>query len=197
VPTAIADFRRVLEAAKAGDERAVGALFDELQPPLLAYLRWREPRAAEDLAGEVWLAVAKGLRAFSGDEDAFRAWVFAIARRRVADLRRRSLKHPATPVAPELLPALAVPGESAGDPAATAAERSEAEAALALLRRHLSPDQAEVVVLRVLTGMSVEATARAIGKRPGAVRILQHRALRRLAARLTPEEVARALGGEG
>jgi RNA polymerase sigma-70 factor (ECF subfamily) len=48
----------------------------------------------------------------------------------------------------------------------------------------LPTDQAEVVLLRVVGGLPVEDVAAITGKRPGTVRVLQHRALRRLAERL-------------
>lgn len=44
------------------------------------------------------------------------------------------------------------------------------------------PDQAEVVLLRVVAGLSVEQVAKILGKSAGSVRVAQHRALRRLAA---------------
>jgi RNA polymerase sigma-70 factor, ECF subfamily len=52
----------------------------------------------------------------------------------------------------------------------------------------LPHDQAEVVLLRVLAGLGVEQVARILGKRPGAVRVLAHRGLRRLAERLGPDQ---------
>jgi RNA polymerase sigma-70 factor, ECF subfamily len=56
-------------------------------------------------------------------------------------------------------------------------------AALAVIGQ-LPHDQAEVVLLRVVAGLGVEQVARLLGKRPGAVRVLAHRGLRRLAERL-------------
>jgi RNA polymerase sigma-70 factor, ECF subfamily len=54
----------------------------------------------------------------------------------------------------------------------------------------LPPDQAEIVLLRVVAGLSVDDVAGITGRRPGTVRVLQHRALRRLAERLErPEEL--------
>src|SRR5271154_588930 len=82
--TTIEDFEQVLDAASAGAEWAVAILFDALQPSLLRYLRWEEPGAADDLAGETWLAVAERIHDFVGDEAGFRAWVFSVARRRLA-----------------------------------------------------------------------------------------------------------------
>ena len=51
----------------------------------------------------------------------------------------------------------------------------------------LSPEQADVVVMRVVDGLDVDEVARALGKAPEAVRCLQHRALRRLARQLDPD----------
>jgi RNA polymerase sigma-70 factor (ECF subfamily) len=51
----------------------------------------------------------------------------------------------------------------------------------------LSPDQADVVLMRVVGGLDVDQVARVLGKEPGAVRSLQHRALRRLARQLDPD----------
>jgi RNA polymerase sigma-70 factor (ECF subfamily) len=48
----------------------------------------------------------------------------------------------------------------------------------------LPAEQAEVLMLRVVGGLPVEEVARVVGKRPGTVRVLQHRALRRLASQL-------------
>jgi RNA polymerase sigma-70 factor (ECF subfamily) len=59
--------------------------------------------------------------------------------------------------------------------------------ALALISQ-LPPDQADVVLLRVLADLSVKDVAEILGKQPGAVRALQHRAIRRLANILAQEE---------
>ena len=47
------------------------------------------PGSGEDLTSETWLRVVGGLARFSGDERAFRAWVFTIARHRAVDRWRR------------------------------------------------------------------------------------------------------------
>jgi RNA polymerase sigma-70 factor (ECF subfamily) len=69
------------------------------------------------------------------------------------------------------------------DPASAALEAISSRAAVALIAT-LPPDQAEVVLLRVVAGLEVAEVAAITGKRPGHVRVLAHRALRRLAARL-------------
>ena len=51
----------------------------------------------------------------------------------------------------------------------------------------LAPDQRDVVLLRIVADLSIEDTAAALGKRPGAVKALQHRAMRSLRTRLAGE----------
>jgi RNA polymerase sigma factor (sigma-70 family) len=177
-------FDSVLGAAQAGAEWALTILYREHQPRVLRYLSSREPGEAEDLASEVWLDVAAGLRRFHGDEAGLRAWIFTIARRRLVDLRRRAAVRSSTPPSPELL------GRDRG----IGNVEDEAIAALgtvgALARiAALPPDQADVVLLRVIGDLSVAAVAEIIHKRPGAVRALQHRALRNLAKDISSQGV--------
>jgi RNA polymerase sigma-70 factor, ECF subfamily len=77
---------------------------------------------------------------------------------------------------------------SIGDVESEAMENLSTQAALARIAG-LPPDQAEVVLLRVLGGLSVKDVAAILGKRPGTVRVLQHRALHRLAASVNPDPV--------
>jgi RNA polymerase sigma-70 factor, ECF subfamily len=174
-----AAFDSVLAAAVGGDERAFALLWRELQPGLLRYLRVVAPGSAEDLASETWVDVVRSLGRFRGDERSFRSWTFTIARHRATDHRRRAVRRPAEPVPAELLPERA----AADDPAAAAMEQIATHRALALIAQ-LPRDQAEVVALRVVAGLEVGEVARIVGKQPGAVRVLAHRGLRRLADRL-------------
>jgi len=177
-------FESVLGAAQAGAEWALTILYRELQPRVLRYLSSREPGEAEDLASEVWLDVAAGLRRFQGDEDGLRAWVFTIARRRLVDLRRRTAVRGTTPHPPELLVGSGAIG-NVEDEAIAALGTLGALARIAAL----PPDQADVVLLRVIGDLSVAAVAEVLNKRPGAVRALQHRALRNLAKAVSDQGV--------
>jgi RNA polymerase sigma-70 factor (ECF subfamily) len=181
------DFADVLAAARTGQEWAVARLYDAIQPSLLGYLGWQEPAVAEDLASETWLAVAERIGGFEGNEGAFRAWIYSIARRRLADHRRRGVRRRTFPVPDDVLVEMA----DQNDPADLVVEAASTEEALARLTGALSPAQAEVVVLRVIGGLSVEETARVVSKRPGTVRMLQHRAIRRLAGTLDKESALR------
>ncbi len=182
------EFAAVLEAAKRGDNEAVGSLYETYHPLLIRYLRWEQPDVAEDLEGDVWLAVAQSLKRFKGDERHFKAWLFTIARHRVVDHRRRMARSRIVFVEPEVLYGYAggAGGAGTGDPADELVANMTAQEAVAQLTAGLAHDQAEVIVLRVLGGLSVSEVARIIGKRPGTVRVLTHRALERI-ARQSPE----------
>jgi RNA polymerase sigma-70 factor (ECF subfamily) len=179
-------FGALLRAAQEGDDSAVASLYHDLHPRLIRYLAVREPRAADDLEAEVWLAVAQGIARFEGGEEAFRGWLFAIARRRLADFRRTAARRATVPVPNEELD-----GAGGEDPADLVAEDLTSSAAAAFVVQTLSPDQAEIVLLRVIGGLGVEQVAELLGKRPGTIRVLQHRALRRLHAELRKAGVTR------
>jgi RNA polymerase sigma-70 factor (ECF subfamily) len=181
-------FPAVLAAAQGGDEQAFAVLWRDLQPAVLRYLRVAAPVAAEDLAADTWISVIRGLARFRGDEENFRTWVFTAARHRAMDWHRQAVRRPVASLPVELLDARAAPD----DPAAAVLEAQSTQAALALLAE-LPTDQAEVVALRVLGGLGVAEVAQIVGKRPGAVRVLAHRGLRRLARRLEAAGLARGV----
>jgi RNA polymerase sigma-70 factor (ECF subfamily) len=177
-------FPTVLAAAQLGMEWAVAALYQDLHPAVLRYLRTRDPKEGEDLASETWLDVAKGLHRFEGDEPALRRWVFTIARRRLIDLHRRDHRRRTDLAMAETLVA-------AGPTGNVEWEAMEDLSTSDALRRiaTLPPDQAEVVLLRVLGGFTAQEVGTIMGKRPGTVRMLQFRALTRLAEDVSNETV--------
>jgi RNA polymerase sigma-70 factor, ECF subfamily len=170
-----AGFGVVLARAQAGDEQAFACIFRDVQPALLRYLRVITPEA-EDVAGDTWVQVVAGLAGFRGEEDAFRAWLFTIARHRAADAGRSRARRPAVPLAPSE----AADQPMAPDAADVALEAISARGAVALIAT-LPRDQAEIIMLRVVAGLDAADVARIVGKSPGAVRVAAHRALRRLA----------------
>lgn len=184
-------FLGILTAAQEGGDWAVAILYRWLHPAVIGYLRGRAGDEAEDLAAETWLAVARGLRGFSGDEAAFRSWVFTIAHRRLVDHHRAKSRR--------LLTRSLTPGDGPGgttedgpisepvsqdDPAGETVAAMTSDEAVGRIVSLLPADQAEIVLLRVVAGLPVEDVAQITGRRPGTVRVLQHRALRRLAQQL-------------
>src|SRR4029450_490338 len=158
------EFPAVLEAATRGDEEAFGRLWRDLQPRLLRYFAVAAPAVADDLASETWLGVVRSLDRFQGNEPAFRAWVFTIARHEVLDWRRRAARRPTDYVAVTALTGLAAPD----DPAATAMEGLSTRAALAVVAT-LPAGEAEAVVRRAMGALDVDLVAGIMDKRPGTV----------------------------
>jgi RNA polymerase sigma-70 factor (ECF subfamily) len=170
------EFLKVLTAAQTGANWAMTVLFRHFNPTLMRYLRLADPSSYEDLLAEVWMSVANAIGGFRGDEDAFRAWIYTIARNRLIDLRRREARQPVAPLPNDEL----LDGNVAADPGDELTERLHARTAVDDLVSHLPATQAKVVVLRVVDGLEVSDVARLMGRSPGWVRVNQHRALSRL-----------------
>ena len=169
----------VVQAAGRGEQWALSELYRAYQPAVLRYLRAQASGAADDLASEVWIGVARGLARFTGDEVAFRRWLFTIARHQVIGHRRRIARQRTDLVATDDLDLLV--DTAASDPTAASLDRLTAQGAVDELVAGLTPEQAEAVLLRVVGGLSVAETAAAMDRPPGTVRVMCHRALRRMA----------------
>jgi RNA polymerase sigma-70 factor (ECF subfamily) len=187
------DLEQALGRARHGDEAGFTLVWRTLHPPLLRYLTVRGDEAPEDIAAETWLQVVRDLRGFSGGVPEFRAWLFTVARHRAIDQGRARAARPVVP--------MAEPREghdrNALVPSAEqdAVEREATATALRLVAT-LPPEQAELVMLRVVAGLGVAAVAELVGKKPGAVRVAVHRALKSLArARAGQDDDAPAPGG--
>ena len=164
-------FPSVLAAAQAGAEWAWEAIYRDLHGVVRGYLRARGGAEPDDLVAEVFLQLARNIGTFEGDERGFRSWVFTVAHHRLIDERRSRTRRPLDPVEDEQLERAAPDDvEHAAVERLTAAEAKE-------LLDHLSPDQRDVLLLRILGGLTIDEVAAVVGKRPGAVKALQRRAL--------------------
>jgi len=159
----------------AAMRQRLGEVYDELAPSVMGYFRSRGSRDVEAACGDVFVSVASGLDAFRGDRAALRRWVFTIAHHRLVDELRsaRRQREIATDVLPER-------GSTEGH------EPIDAELVEAL--GHLTDEQREVVVLRYVADLSIRDVAKILGKRSGAVKMLQARGLDELRARLSGGE---------
>lgn len=170
-------FDLLLARARDGDERAFEGLYRDLAPRVARYLRVQAPDFAEDAASDAWYEVARAIGRFEGNEIAFRAWVFTIARHKVVDHARREWRTRRVELSDQ-------PVQGHGDDAAECADLAEQTRQAVALVRTLPPDQAEVVMLRVVAGLDNAEIAELLDKSSGAVRVLAHRGLRRLARTL-------------
>jgi len=157
-------------------------LYRELAPAVLGYLRGSGAAEPEDLLGDVFVAVIRGLPNCGDDPAAVRRWVFTVAHHRLVDERRRRMTRSRDVV-------LDVTHEPASDDCYDAMlSRISASPAVRALET-LTADQRAVVLLRDVADLSVADTAAVLGKKPGAIKTTHRRALAALANRVSGESV--------
>lgn len=168
--TAHMEERLVLEA-QAYSDRAWALIFDQHYPKMLnyCYLRTGNRTIAEDLASEVFLEALRGIRRYRYRGVPFSAWLYRIAHNLTVDYLRRNARQPAASL-DETDEHLGLPSN---DETGQANLRQDLLAAL----RKLTADQQQVILLRFFHDLSHEETAAIMGRHPGAVRVLQSRAL--------------------
>jgi RNA polymerase sigma factor (sigma-70 family) len=175
------DLTPALDQARAGDPRGFDALFRATGPAVAGYLRSRSVSDPDGVANDVFLRAFRTIHTFQGDGERFRAWLFTIAHNAAIDdsrRRRRRVKESPLDLAPD-----AVGGDVEDDLlAALAQERVRA------MLEQVSPDQREVLMLRVVADLSVEETAIVVGKGYEAVKALQRRGLAALRRALSDQE---------
>ncbi len=184
------DLNVLVGAAVDGDRAAVDSVLRWIRPLVLRYCRARVGSqektfaSADDVAQEVCLAVFAALPSYRDQGRPFLAFVYGIAAHKVADAHRSSARNRAEPVSeiPDS-PELADAGPE------QRAMQGELAARMDQLLDMLPDKQREILVLRVVVGLSAEETAEAVGSTPGAVRVAQHRALGKLRSVLQSEEV--------
>lgn len=165
-------FPQVLVAAQAGAEWAWQRLYASVAGAVRGYVAAQGARDSDDLTGEVLLHLVRGIDRFVGDEAAFRSWVFMVAHHRVIDERRRTRRRDDV--------VRRLPYNDATEPVDGEALERLWPHEWAQRLDQLSDDQRTVLLLRVVAGLSAEEVGRIIGKNPGAVRVMQHRAVLRL-----------------
>ena len=175
----------LLERARAREPEALAELCERVYPRVLKYMRYRVRAAhAEDLTEEVFLRLVRSIDRQSGS---FQAWLHRVASNVVADWIRRKKVRERVRTDPGLLPQR--PRED--NPADGVARRLDVADALA----QLTDAQRELVTLKFMQGLSNADIAEATGRTPGAVRILQFRALSVLRRLLSSEEPDHGLPG--
>jgi RNA polymerase sigma-70 factor, ECF subfamily len=170
----------VVADAVAGDRDALREVLETIRPIVVRYCRARvgtferSDLSADDVAQEVCLAAVMALPRYRDRGRPFLAFVYGIAAHKVADAYRavgRDLSYPTESV-PERLSSEPGPEQSAMD--------ADSVTRMTELLDVLPDKQREILILRVVVGLSAEETAQAVGSTAGAVRVAQHRALARL-----------------
>ena len=171
-----------VRAAAHGCGDAFGRLWTHLSPAVAAYFRAHAVDEADDLTSEVFLAAFRALRPGTENTEQFRGLLFRIAHRRYVDwVRSRVRKGTPLPYDPFLDDRAT---ESAEDCVTVLLGNERAVALLDLL----TPDQRQVVTLRVLGDLTLQQTAEVLGRDVGTVKSLQHRGLARLRRAIEQQE---------
>ena len=176
------DFSLILAEAQSGSQSAFEKLFSAYAGAVTGFARMQGMRDPEDTASETFISVLKSIRTFSGDEAAFRSWLFTIAHRRIIDQRRSDSRR------------LQVVRDEPRDRPSDHDTEGEVLVAASTARvrelcNQLVPDQRDVLLLRLVGGLTIDEIATQVDKSPGAVKALQRRglgALRRILAEGVP-----------
>jgi RNA polymerase sigma-70 factor (ECF subfamily) len=162
---------RLVEEAQAFSQEAWAHIYDQhyMQIFNYCYLRTGNRAVSEDLVADVFLEALRGIRRYRYRGTPFVAWLYRIAHNLTADHLQRNARRPTVPLASEEQnPQLQAP-----DDTARSAVWHDVHAAI----QQLTDDQQQVILLRFFQGLSHEETAAVMGRRSGAVRALQNRAL--------------------
>ncbi|WP_305092313.1 sigma-70 family RNA polymerase sigma factor [Prescottella sp. R16] len=179
------ELNSVVAAAAQGDRNALAHVLQSIRPLVVRYCRARVGAAergnlsADDVAQEVCLAVMTALPRYQDQGRPFMAFVYGIAAHKVADAHRNAARNKSDPVAevPDVV--------SAEDGPEDRALNSETSRQVNALLETLSEKHREILVLRLVVGLSAEETAAAVGSTAGAVRVAQHRAIAKLKKEVT------------
>lgn len=171
----------VLAAAVSGDESAFAVLYHDVQPRVRRYAWTLVGQDADDVTADAWLQIARDIRGFVGDVDAFRGWSARIVRNRAFDHLRAAARRPVqlTAVGAEL--------DGVTPDAATLALDSLSTTRALDLIAALPRDQAEAVLLRAVVGLDAVRAGQVLDKSAAAVRVAAHRGLKTLAKRLAAD----------
>jgi RNA polymerase sigma factor (sigma-70 family) len=175
----------VLAAARSGSPWAFEELYRTMAPMVAGYLRLQGSADPDDLTNEVFLHVFTALGSFSGHEERFFSWVFTIAHRRLVDERRAAGRRPQLADRDH--------GHLAETPAGDVEDEAMALLSVERVRglcERLSADQRDVLLLRLVSGLTVEQAAAALGKPVTAVKARQRRGVAAVRRHLDREGVS-------
>lgn len=172
----------VLARARSGDPAAFSLIYEALSPAVLGYFAGRGSEDPEALTQEVFLAVFSKLETVSGGLQGLRTFTFSVAHARYVDDVRKKARTP-----------VLVGYEADGDTRAAdsaemvALDNLDAGGADGLLAR-LNTEQRDVLLLRIVAGLSIDEVAEILGRSAGSVKQLQRRGLLKLKELVGPNE---------
>jgi RNA polymerase sigma factor (sigma-70 family) len=180
-PCPLAD---LVAAARTGCSRSFEQIYRRLAGQVASYFRWHRASDPDGLTNDVFVQVHRNLARFEGDDRSFKSWLFTIAHHRMIDDRRRTNRQPQ--VQRDLDAQDEVGAGDVEEDAFAVLASDEVRNLVAVLSR----EQRDVVLLRIVADLPVNDVAEMLGKREGAVKALQHRALASLRRHLEAQPAA-------
>jgi RNA polymerase sigma-70 factor (ECF subfamily) len=170
------DEQLLVAQAQQGDKAAVTGLYEAYAHRIFRYISYRvdSDSVAEDLTAEVFLRMVQGLPRYQITGAPFGAWLYRIAATQVADHYRQQRQ--VEPISEEQ------PADDT-DPLNTLA-RQEERARLREALQALPEDYQTLLILRFMQQLPHTEVAEVLNKSEAAIRVMQHRALKALAAQL-------------
>ena len=175
------NFQSTITAARHAAPWAWAAIYRELAPQVTGYLRASGAPDPEDLTAEVFLRVVQDLGAYAQGG----AFLPVIAHHRLVDERRRLTRRAETSRHLESM----YGGRQNGNAESEAVDNLVTDEVAVIIKRCV-PDQREVLLLRVVAGLTLAETAEALGKSLGAVKALQRRGVAAIARAISREGVS-------
>jgi RNA polymerase sigma-70 factor (ECF subfamily) len=166
--------RQLLERAREYEPRALADIYDAYAEGIYRYLyRFLGNAAqAEDLTSEVFVKLLQVLNTRRGPRNQLQGWLYRVAHNLAVDWYRRQARQAQMPLREDLV--------SSGPSPATQVETIQVRQELRTAISQLTPDQQRVVLLRFGEGYKIAKVAHLMDKSEGAVKVLQHRAIKRL-----------------
>ncbi|MFH0806587.1 MAG: sigma-70 family RNA polymerase sigma factor [Candidatus Brennerbacteria bacterium] len=165
----------LIQKAKSGDAASFGTLYDLYMPRIyrFVFLRTHQKEDAEDLTHRVFMNAWQNLDRYESRGFPFGSWLYRIATNAVIDHYRTARVHAPLEAIPEEI--LSEPN-GMGEAVDTAIDLHRVRVMLT----NLEPDQQNVLLMKFVDDMTNKEIADALGKTEGAVRVIQHRAIKKL-----------------
>jgi RNA polymerase sigma-70 factor, ECF subfamily len=170
---------KLIVLAVRGNSSAFGGLYDHYQPMIYRFVAAKVGRReeAEDITHQVFLSAWLNIKSYQQRGYPFSSWLYQIARNQVVDYyRAKRSDADIEAIDPE---AFAVPA-SAQFALPTKLDMENVRRALAKLK----PEYQDIIIMRFMEELSLKETAGALQKTEGAVKVMQHRAMKELKALL-------------
>lgn len=167
--------QKLIERAKSGDSSAFGLLYDYYLPRIYRFvlIKVGHREVAEDITHLTFLKAWENIDRYSYRGYSFGSWLYRVARNTMMDhYRSKSPQIYLDDIFTEPESDKPRPGENLDI-------KIESEKILAVMIK-LSGLEQDVIIMRFVEDMSTKEVSEAVGKSEGAVKLIQHRAMKKL-----------------